>query len=91
MPITVEQTLQLLQTVSIILAVLVAYGTLRGRGDDKTKDMTEIKTDLKYIKELVGKIPNQSLEIALLRKDIDNLSKRLDEHICTHNHSEDGQ
>lgn len=79
---TFEQILQILQTGSIILAIIVAAGTLKGRGDDKTKDLTEIKVDLKYIKELVGKIPDQSISIALLRKDMDALAKRLEEHIC---------
>ena len=79
---TIEQAIQILQTGSIILAILVAAGTLKGRGDDKTKDLTEIKVDLKYIKDLVGKIPDQSIEIAMLRKDIDGIGKRLEEHIC---------
>lgn len=81
---TFEQVLQILQTASVILAILVAAGTVKGRGDDKTKDMTEIKVDLKYIKELVGKIPNQTTEIALLRRDNDALGKRLEAHICAH-------
>ena len=80
---TVEQILQLLQTTSIILAIIVALGTIKGRGDDKTKDLTEIKVDLKYIKDLVGNIPSQNVEIAMLRKDVDAMSKRLEEHICT--------
>ena len=79
---TFEQILQLLQTASIILAIIVAAGTLKGRGDDKTKDLTEIKVDLKYIKELVGNIPTQNMEIAMLRKDVDTMTKRLEEHIC---------
>ena len=85
---TFEQILQLLQTASIILAIIVAAGTLKGRGDDKTKDLTEIKVDLKYIKELVGKIPNQTTEIALLRRDIDSIGKRLEAHICAHGQEE---
>lgn len=79
---TVEQILQLLQTTSIILAIIVALGTIKGRGDDKTKDLTEIKVDLKYIKDLVGNIPTQNVEIAMLRKDVDTMAKRLEEHIC---------
>jgi hypothetical protein len=81
MSVTFEQILQLLQTASIILAIIVAAGTLKGRGEDKTKDLTEIKVDLKYIKEQVEKIPDQSLEIAMLRKDIDGIGRRLEEHI----------
>lgn len=85
-----ELGLQMLQTISVICAILVAAGTLKGRGDDKTKDMIEIKTDLKYIKELVGKIPDQGTALALLRRDIDELNKRFDEHLCA-NKREDRQ
>ena len=91
MNITFEQVLQLLQTLSIVCAILVAFGTLKGRGDDKTKDMIEIKTDLKYIKALVDKIPNQDTQLALLRRDIDTLGKRLEEHICAPRNREEGQ
>lgn len=85
---TFELGVQLLQTVSVIFAILVAAGTLKVRGDTKTIDLTEIKTDLKYIKELVGKIPDQTVALALLRRDIDELGKRLNEHICAHGREE---
>ena len=50
---TFAEILSLLQTLSIVLAIIVALSTLKGRNDDKTKVLTEMVVDIKYIKETV--------------------------------------
>ena len=45
--------LDLIQTLSIVLAIIIALVTLKGKGDAKTSALTEMMVDIKYIKESV--------------------------------------
>lgn len=53
---SVSTILQLLQTGSILLGIFVALSTLRGRKDQEVSKITEIQTDIRYIKEKVSEI-----------------------------------
>lgn len=53
---SISTILQLLQTGSILLGIFVALSTLRGRKDQEVSKMTEIQTDIRYIKEKVSEI-----------------------------------
>ena len=53
---SVSTILQLLQTGSILLGIFVALSTRRGRKDQEVSKITEIQTDIRYIKEKVSEI-----------------------------------
>lgn len=83
--------LSLLQTASVVLAILVAFGTVKGRSDTKVIDMTVIKTNLEYIKKAVECIPGQTLQINNIQKDVEALTKRFEDHLAVHNRKEEDQ
>lgn len=80
--------LQIVQTVSVLLAILVAGGTLRGRNDDKAIKLTKMQSDIEYIKKSIDCIPVQSNSIIELKGDMNRLNDRFDEHI-RHCHSKE--
>lgn len=73
--------LQLLQTASVVLAMVVAVGTIRGRGDDKTIMLTEMRKDIDYIKRTVDCIPAQTKTLVELEASCKSAHKRLDDHM----------
>jgi hypothetical protein len=48
---SLEMILQLLQTASVVLAMAVSVGTIRGRGIDRTAVLTKMQVDIEYIKQ----------------------------------------
>lgn len=83
--------LQLLQTVSVVLAMAVAVGTIRGRGDDKTVMLTEMRKDIDYIKRTVDCVPAQTKTLIELEASCKSAHKRLDEHLVIHHKKEESQ
>jgi len=73
--------LQLLQTGSIVIGILVAMGTLRGRKDEQVVQMANIQKDIEYIKEKIS--GNDTLRENAQSAGISARSahKRLDEHL----------
>lgn len=76
-----QTILQLLQTASVVIAMIVAVGTIRGRGDDKTSALTKMQVDIEYIKKTVDCIPQQSTQITALDSSCKSAHKRLDDHL----------
>lgn len=73
--------LQALQTVSVIAAILVAVGTMRGRKDDEVETLTEMRMDIKYIKAQVDDLSPLRNEMVEVRQIAKSAHKRLDEHL----------
>jgi len=76
-----KDILGLLQTASIILTMLVAMGTLRGRKDDQVVNLTEMKSDIKYIKGQVEGLSDLPDRVTRVEESAKSAHKRLDEHI----------
>lgn len=76
-----ELFLQLLQTASVVLAMAVAVGTIRGRGSDRTASLTKMQVDIEYIKQRIDGFDKQATRIAELETCCKTLSKRLDDHM----------
>lgn len=76
-----ELVLQLLQTASVVLAMAVAAGTIRGRGNDRTAALTKMQVDIEYIKQRIDGIDRQAAKIAELEVCCRTLNKRLDDHL----------
>lgn len=78
---TFETLLQTVQTASIIIAMIVALGTIRARNDDKNGALIKMQSDIDYIKKTVDCIPSQSKDLAILNQNYQNMSKRLEDHL----------
>lgn len=78
---TFIEALQVLQTLSVIAAIVVAVSTLKRRGDDKTVALTEMRVDIKYIKEKVNGYDSIKTELAKTTASAASAHKRLDEHL----------
>lgn len=76
--------LSIIQTTSIILAIVTAIVKLKERGEDKASAMTEMRVDIKYIKETVSKLDPIPTKVVQLEESIKSAHKRLDEHIANH-------
>ncbi len=74
-----------IQTISILIGVIVACGTLLSRQNSKVSDLTEMRTDIKYIKDIVRKIEPMSEKLVEVEASAKQAHKRLDEHIASHN------
>jgi len=89
---SVELILQLLQTASVVLAMAVAAGTIRGRGNEKTVSLTKMQMDIEYIKQRVEGFDRQSDRISDLEACCKTLTKRLDDHLwLEHGCKKDGE
>lgn len=78
---TFTEILQILQTLSVIAAIIVATGTIRGRGDDKTAALTEMRVDIRYIKEKVDGFDAVKTESTKALQNASSAHKRLDDHL----------
>ena len=78
---SMELMLQLLQTASVVLAMAVAAGTIRGRSNDRTVTLTKMQVDIEYIKEHLDIVDKHTARISELEACCKTLSKRLDDHL----------
>ena len=78
---TFEQVLAIAQTAALILTMMVAVSTLRGRGDDKTVALTVMQVDIKYIKEKVEGVQEIRDVATGAMTSAKSAHKRLDEHL----------
>ncbi len=78
---SVEVMLQLLQTVSVILAMAVAAGTIRGRGSERAAVLTKMQVDIEYIKQRIDGVDKHAERLAELEACCRTLGKRLDDHL----------
>lgn len=69
------------QTISVLLAIWVALGTVRGRRTQDVADLTEMKVDIKYIKQTVSEMDGLQQRVTLVEQSAKNAHRRLDEHI----------
>jgi hypothetical protein len=87
-----ELILQLLETFSVVLAMTVAAGTIRGRANEKTAVLTKMQVDIEYIKQRFDVLDKQASKIADLEVCCKTLSKRLDDHLWSeHGGKKDGE
>lgn len=77
----VELILQLLQTASVVLAMAVAAGTIRGRGNERTAVLTKMQVDIEYIKQRIDGVDKQAGKLVELEACCKTLNKRLDDHL----------
>ncbi len=76
-----QEIMSLIQTASVILAILVAVGTLRNRGDDKTTALVTMQMDIKYIKERIDGVDSLRDRITACESCAKSAHNRLDEHL----------
>jgi hypothetical protein len=79
----------MLQTASIVLAILVAVGTLKGRESDKNTNLVKMQMDIEYIKEKVGCMDTLKERITIGEASTRSGHKRLDEHLADHGKGRD--
>lgn len=77
--------LSIIQTASIVLAIIVAVTKLQDRSEGKSGTIIEIQTDIKYIKQMVSKLDSLPMEVTQLQGEINTVKIRLEEHIKQHN------
>jgi hypothetical protein len=78
---SLELILQILETASIILAMTVAAGTIRGRGNDRTAVLTKMQVDIEYIKQRIDGVDKQAGKLVELEACCRTMNKRLDDHL----------
>ena len=83
-----EQTVSLIQTASLLLGIIVAVGTLRSRGDDKTVALTTMQVDIKYIKEKIEGVEDIRDVATDAKASAKSAHKRLDEHLRYDHHKD---
>jgi hypothetical protein len=73
--------MQILQAVSVILAMTVAAGTIRGRSNDKIAVLTKMQVDIEYIKQRIDGFDEHSGKLVELDGCCKQLHKRMDDHL----------
>ncbi len=81
---TVSDVLAMIQTASLVLGILVAIGTLRGRGDSKAAELAEIKTNVLHIKDKIDRMEAIPERVTAVEESAKQAHKRLDEHLSNH-------
>jgi len=82
------EVLSVIQTLSLILAIVVAVGTLRGRGDEKTVALTTMQVDIKYIKEKIEGVEDIRDVATDAKASAKSAHKRLDDHLKYEHHKD---
>ena len=81
----------IIQTISVILAVLVATGTLRGREAERTAALTKIQLDIEYIKGRVSGYDEMRDRLIKVEQSVASAHRRIDEHLeREHGHGKEG-
>ena len=70
--------MQLLQTASILIAILIGVGTLRGRSDEKNTLLVEMRKDIEQIKKDTGCLPAQNTMLTQHQYALEELKRRVD-------------
>lgn len=78
---TFSEILQILQIISIFAAIIVAGNQIKDRGDDKTVALTEMRVDLRYIKEKVEGLDSLRTDVTKAMQSAKSAHNRLDEHL----------
>ena len=85
---TLSETLQLLQTASVVLAIIVAAYSLKDRGDDKTVQLTKMSVDISYIKQQVSKMDPMQTDVTKALSSAASAHHRLNDHIRYEHHKD---
>ena len=85
---TFEQAVSLIQTASLLIGIVLAVGTIRSRGDDKTVALTTMQVDIKYIKEKIESVEDIRDVATDARASAKSAHKRLDEHLRYDHHKD---
>ena len=85
---TFEQAVSLIQTASLLLGIVLAVGTIRSRGDDKTVALTTMQVDIKYIKEKIESVEDIRDVATDAKASAKSAHKRLDEHLRYDHHKD---
>ena len=73
-----EVIMTALQTVSIITAILVAVGTIRGRSNQRIEELAEMRADLRYIKAKVEDMPQMRERLTVIEHETTRAHERID-------------
>lgn len=68
--LNLETFFQLLQTVSIIIGIFVAIGTVRSRKNDEIGNIVEMRTDIKYIKDKISEIDSIDRRLTVVEQSL---------------------
>ena len=78
------EILDIIQTISIVIGIVIGCGTLLARQNNKVTDMAEIKKDIKYIKDALEDMKPIPERLFKVEASAASAHKRLDEHIQNH-------
>ena len=67
-----------IQTGSVILTMIVALGTIRGRNNESVETLATIKADISHIKQKVDSLDGTEVSIADLQGRVKRLERRVD-------------
>lgn len=76
-----QNMLALLQTVSIIVGIWLAVGTIKKRGEDDVKNLADMQADVKYIKKQVEGMCGIPDRLTRVEETAKNTRDRLNEHL----------
>lgn len=88
MKLSFEQAVSVAQTAALVLTMIVAISTLRGRGDDKTVAFTTMQVDIKYIKEKIDGVEEIRDTATTATASAKSAHKRLDDHLRYDHHKD---
>lgn len=74
----------MIQTISIVLAIVLAMTKLKDRGEDKAGAITKMQVDIEYIKMAVDKLDPILQRVTTIEESTKSAHKRLDEHLAKH-------
>lgn len=78
----------LLQTASVIVAMVMAMGTIRGRKDDQVVQMANIQKDIEFIKERISGHDGLRDQSRTAEQSAKSAHKRLDDHLRQEHHKD---
>ena len=77
-----------LQLAALVFAILVSSGTIKGRAKEEAATLTEMKVDIKYIKNGVSCIPTLEHRVTVVEESAKQAHKRLDQYIMNEKREE---
>ena len=72
----------MIQTISIVLAIILAVTKLKDRGEDKVGAITKMQVDIEYIKSAVDKLDPLLQRVTAVEESAKSAHKRIDEHLA---------
>lgn len=78
-----EMVLMIIQSVSVLLAIVISLGTIRRRDRDDGAATAEIRANITHIKDTMDGMAGFGARITGLEESTKSAHKRMDEHVGT--------